>query len=144
MPEPPPGLLKETREIWRAFWDAPISKAVNIESDLPQLERWIQNVDEYHRVRRVLIRSRLVHGSGQTMVNPLASYLAALVPQIEKSEEAFGMTPASRARLGLLDHERLTAAQLNRMLNEADDEPQAKGIVGRFFRWLAKLLKLHA
>lgn len=99
-PKPPTGLLKPSRDRWRQFWDSPAAQAVNPESDLPRLIRWIQASDEYDRAAAVVRQSRLVKGSmGQPVLNPLVSYLAHLDGLITRTETDFGMTPAARKRL---------------------------------------------
>ena len=101
-PKPPAGLLKPSRDRWRQFWESPAAQAVNVESDLPRLIRWIQATDEYDRAARVVRKSRLVRGSmGQPVLNPLVAYLIHLDGLISKAEGEFGMTPMARQRLKL-------------------------------------------
>lgn len=101
-PNPPTGLLKTSRDRWRSFWESPAAKAVNLDSDLPRLERWIQASDEYDRAAKTVRQARLVKGSmGQPVLNPLVSYLAHLEGVIRSAETDFGMTPAARTRLKL-------------------------------------------
>ena len=101
-PRPPAGLLKPSRDRWRQFWDSPAAQAVNPESDLPRLIRWIQATDEYDRAAKVVREARLVKGSmGQPVLNPLVAYLIHLDGLISKAEGEFGMTPMARQRLKL-------------------------------------------
>ena len=101
-PKPPTGLLASSRTRWRKFWDSPAAQAVNLESDLPRLIRWIEATDEYDRTAKVVKDARLVKGSmGQPVLNPLVAYLVHLDGVISKAETAFGMTPAARIRLNL-------------------------------------------
>jgi len=101
-PKPPAGLLKPSRDRWDQFWDSPAAQAVNPESDLPRLIRWIQATDEYDRAAKVVRTSRLVRGSmGQPVLNPLVGYLIHLDGLISKAEGEFGMTPMARQRLKL-------------------------------------------
>jgi P27 family predicted phage terminase small subunit len=101
-PKPPAGLLKPSRDRWRQFWDSPAAAAVNVESDLPRLVRWIQATDEYDRAAKVVRSSRLVRGSmGQPVLNPLVAYLIHLDGILTRTEKEFGMTPAARKRLNL-------------------------------------------
>lgn len=101
-PKPPAGLLKVSRDRWQEFWKSPAAAAVNLESDLPRLVRWIQASDEYDRTAQVVRRARLVKGSmGQPVLNPMVSYLVHLEGILTRTEKDFGMTPAARARLNL-------------------------------------------
>ena len=59
-PKPPVGLLKGSRDRWRQFWESPAAQAVNLESDLPRLTRWIQAADEYDRAARTVREARQV------------------------------------------------------------------------------------
>jgi P27 family predicted phage terminase small subunit len=97
IPDPPAGLLKPSRDRWHGFWASEVARAIDPQSDLPALERWIKATDEYDRVAKVVKKSRLVKGSmGQPVANPLLGYLAQLEGQIAKAEAAFGMTPIAR------------------------------------------------
>ena len=101
-PKPPVGLLKASRDRWRQFWESPAAQAVNMESDLPRLVRWIQASDEYDRAARTVREARLVKGSmGQPVLNPLVAYLVHLEGLISRAEAEFGMTPAARHRMKL-------------------------------------------
>ena len=101
-PRPPAGLLKPSRDRWRQFWESPAAQAVNVESDLPRLTRWIQAADEYDRSAKVVRQARLVKGSmGQPSLNPLVAYLIHLDGIITRAEADFGMTPLARQRLKL-------------------------------------------
>jgi P27 family predicted phage terminase small subunit len=128
VPAPPPGLLKPAKDRWQGFWGSEVARAVDPQSDLPALERWVKATDEYDRVARVVKRSRLVRGSmGQPVAHPLLSYLGQLEGQISKAEAAFGMTPIARLRLGIALGE---AARSLESLNEEleaddDDDPRA-------------------
>ena len=128
VPDPPPGLLKAARDRWHGFWASEVARAIDPQSDLPALVRWVQATDEYDRVAKVVKRSRLVKGSmGQPVANPLLGYLAQLEGQISKAEAAFGMTPIARLRLGIALGE---AARSLESLNEEleagdDDDPRA-------------------
>jgi P27 family predicted phage terminase small subunit len=101
-PKPPTGLLKPSRDRWRAFWASPAASAINLDSDLPRLERWIQASDEYDRASKVVRQHPLVKGSmGQPVLNPLVAYMSQLEQTIRAAEDAFGMTPVARTKLKL-------------------------------------------
>ena len=126
-PEPPAGLLKPARDRWEGFWASEVARAVDPQSDLPALERWVKATDEYDRVGRQVRRGRLVRGSmGQPVANPLLGYLAQLEGQISKAEAAFGMTPIARLRLGVaLGEAARSLESLNQELEaDVDDDPR--------------------
>src|SRR5215813_13532327 len=101
-PKPPAGLLKASRDRWNRFWESQAARAIDLDSDLPRLTRWIQDADEYDRTAKVVRDARLVKGSmGQPVLNPLVSYLIHLEGLMSKAEAEFGMTPKARQRLEL-------------------------------------------
>lgn len=101
-PKPPTGLLKRSRDRWKAFWESPAALLVDQRSDMPRLIRWIQAADEYDRAGEVVRKARLVRGStGQPSLNPLVGYLIHLDGLISRAEGEFGMTPLARMRLKL-------------------------------------------
>ena len=122
VPDPPPGLLKETRARWESYWLSQIA-AATLPTDHQGLYRWIVNVDEWTRAMRGLRRKRIVAGSmGQPTLNPLASYVASREAAIKDAEEKYGMTPLSRMKLGIaVGQAKLTAAELNKALEGDDD-----------------------
>ncbi len=123
IPKAPKGLLKASRDRWESYWLSPVSKAVDIGADGGRLERWIRAVDEWHRVGETFRASRVVKGSmGQPVLNPLATYMATLESTIARAEQELGLTPMSRAKLGIvIGQEALTVEALNRSLSSNDD-----------------------
>jgi P27 family predicted phage terminase small subunit len=129
VPRPPIGLLKTSVQRWETYWRSTVGVVARESGgvDLPALERWIRNVDEWDRAMRVLRRSRLVQGSAKQMrLNPLATYVAQREAAIRDAELAYGMTPIARLKLGIaVGQARLTAAQLNEALNDSSDDDDA-------------------
>ena len=124
IPDPPRGLLQVSIRRWSAFWRSPVAGAIDLRSDLPRLERWIQDVDEYERAGKALRSNRLVRGSqGQPVLNPLAAYLHQLDTRIRATETDFGMTPMARIRLGIAVGE--AARTLSELNAEAENDPEA-------------------
>jgi P27 family predicted phage terminase small subunit len=117
VPDPPSGLLAASTALRGAFWRSEVAGAVDLDSDLGRLGRWIRDVDEYERALRELRRERMVEGSmGQPRLNPLAGRLKDLEGSIRETEREFGMTPLSRLRLGIaVGQAALTAAEVNRL-----------------------------
>lgn len=131
-PRAPAGLLKPARDAWDNFWMSPVASAVNVQSDLPQLVRWVRALDEIARCEPVFRKKRVVAGSqGQPVLNPLGDWIAKQDAIAARIEAKFGMTSADRARLGLVVATgKLTAEQLNQMLErrpravDPDAEPE--------------------
>jgi len=122
----PKGLLPASKRVWKAFWDSPVSQAIDPDADLYRVERWINTIDEYERVNAAFKNARIVKGStGQPALNPLAQYLQNLLAEINKAETELGLTPLARMRLGIAYGEaRLTALELNRVADEGVTEPR--------------------
>ena len=119
VPKPPTGLSAKSRRVWRNYWQSQVSGAADQLADMPRIERWITQLDEYEKVWQVFVKTRLVKGSkGQVSLNPLAGHLATLETQITRAEKELGMTPLARAQLGVTFGEaKLTAVELNRQLS---------------------------
>lgn len=125
-PKPPGGLLKATRQLWDSYWQSPVAAAA-LHIDLAGLERWILAVDEYNRTLKAIRKDRLVDGSaGQPRLNPLAGYLKQCGATIKQLEEAYGLTPMARLKLGISTAQaRMSAADLNaRMASDDDDSDE--------------------
>lgn len=131
IPEAPAGLLKATVVRWESYWQSQVAQIARDSGgiDLPGLERWILNVDEWSRAMRALRRKRIVLGSmGQPSLNPLAGYLAQREAAIVAAEQAYGMTPMARLRLGIaVGQAKLTAQALNAQLEASDDQNDGIG-----------------
>jgi len=123
-PDPPKGLLKASRETWRAYWESPVAAAA-LPVDVAGLERWIIAVDQWNRATRELRKNLYSTGStGQTRLAPAAAYAKQLERQIEIAEDRYGMTPMSRLKLGISTAQaRMSAAQLNASLAADANNP---------------------
>jgi P27 family predicted phage terminase small subunit len=128
----PKGLLAATRRIWAAYWQSPVSRAVDVDADRYRVERWITTVDEYERVNAAFKQTRIVKGStGQPVLNPLNQYLQQLLAEINKAEAELGLTPLARMRLGIAYGEaKLTALELARALDELGEVAIEPGVIG--------------
>lgn len=99
-PPPPDDLLEAAQERWAAFWSSEVAKRVDQVTDMPRLVRWIEQSDQYDRIRAEVDRNWTVLGStGQTRINPLLTYLSQLDTQLSRTEAEFGMTPLARQKL---------------------------------------------
>jgi P27 family predicted phage terminase small subunit len=127
----PKGLLAASKRIWTAFWNSPVSHAVDVDADRYRVERWISTVDEYERINAIFRQTRIVKGStGQPVLNPLAQYLQQLLAEINKAETELGLTPLARMRLGIAYGEaKLTALELARALDELGEVAIEPGVI---------------
>jgi P27 family predicted phage terminase small subunit len=142
----PRGLTPYARRVWRRFWRSQPSLAVDHEADAERLHHWIRCVDEREKLRP-LVEGRPMFPVGpappppepgkppafqqQYRINPLVYVVRDLSREIEKAEEAFGMTPLSRFRLQITytDAARATrkmeAEEEDTTDDEDDDDPLA-------------------
>jgi P27 family predicted phage terminase small subunit len=102
VPDAPAGLRPESLAAWEGFWASDVARAVQ-RADWRRLTQWIEAVDELAAMRGVLREhGMVVSGSkGQPALNPLVSQIRYLEGVIERAEDAFGMSPAGRMRLGV-------------------------------------------
>lgn len=126
VPPPPTGLLRNTRLIWFKYFESIVAGAFEEAADLPLLLRWITYVDEWTRITDTLRKEdRVVIGSqGQPVLNPLISYVKTLEGSIAKAEKELGLTPLSRAHLGLTAAEgKLTVEKINEAIRKSSQQP---------------------
>ena len=126
-PEPPPKLLKTTRDAWAAYWASPVASVVDRASDMPAVRRLFTLYDERERCLRSARTSRLVAGSqGQPVLNPLYRHMSTLDAEVRMLEDRFGLTPAARARLGITLGEAVDRwAELLSNDEPDDDDPRS-------------------
>lgn len=128
IPLAPGGLLASTRQRWTTFWRSEMARIVDDERDRPALERLFTLYDERERAYQAYRRNRLVKGSTkQLVVNPLWRHATAtLDPEIRQIEDRFGLTPRSRAQLGLaIGGLKKTLDDLNRELDDDRNDADA-------------------
>jgi P27 family predicted phage terminase small subunit len=101
-PPAPTGLLKSTIARWEAYWRSPVAAAADPVTDLPLIERYFRALDELERCGRVFRKARVTAGSqGQIVLHPLARYLSQLSSELMALEDRLGLSPKSRAQLGM-------------------------------------------
>ena len=118
-PTAPRGLRKRAKDLWTEIWASPVSYAWDTSMDLAAVERYVIYFNEWLKVARELEDgSYLSTGSqGQDVMAPAVAYSRQLESQMTKLENQLGLTPMSRARLGLtLEEAKLTAEQVNQMM----------------------------
>lgn len=102
IPPAPGGLLRATLESWESFWSSALARLVDPETDLPAIRRLFTLQDERERALRSYTKRRLVEGSmGQPVINPAFRQVPRWDAEIRALEDRFGLTPASRFRLGI-------------------------------------------
>lgn len=101
IPTPPKDITAEARAAWRAFWLSPIAQAIDLNADGTALRRWIVAVSQRETLLDEIAGAETTKGStGQDRLNPRYATLKELERTIAHYEEAFGMTPLARMRLG--------------------------------------------
>ncbi len=128
-PAPPPGMLKNTIELWESYWTSPVAKMAIEVDRLGVATRWIEAQDERRRAMTVFRKERFVKGSmGQATLNPISAWIKSREEVIAKCEAELGLTPYARQRLGIaVGQAAMTAAQLNAMSEEADHADNETG-----------------
>jgi hypothetical protein len=113
VPAAPETVGEYARGVWDAFFASWVASAVNYDAHGERLRHWIRCVDERERLWPLLVSAPLVKGShGQLMVNPLMRRVRELTRDIERAEEAYGMTPLATWRM------QLTATEAKRSAND--------------------------
>jgi P27 family predicted phage terminase small subunit len=124
-PVPARRWLAGTKRSWATFWASETANIVR-PSDLEPLERLWSLYDERRRIAAAIGSSPIVGGSkGQPVAHPLYGRLSAVDSAIAGLEDRFGISPLSRARLGIAIGEyRKSLADLNKeLVIEHEREP---------------------
>ena len=107
VPPPPPAwdggrLGAYALACWESFWRSPVAGVVDLDADLDALNEWVCAIDERVRIAPLIAAELVTEGSkGQQRLNPLIGYAQQLTRTIARAEEAFGMNPQARMRLGV-------------------------------------------
>lgn len=127
VPTPPKGITVEARAAWRAFWHSPISQAIDLNADGVALRRWIAAISERETIAAKIADEQTTKGStGQDRLNPQYATLKELERTIAHYEEAFGMTPLARMRLGFaISQGKSSIDDLKARLVERSTAPQS-------------------
>lgn len=99
-PPPPDDLSDAAKKAWRAYWRSGVATTEDV--DLPVVRRLFSLYTQHERAAEVVKQALVVKGSmGQIRVNPLADHVLKLESAILRLENELGLTPGSRARLGV-------------------------------------------
>ena len=93
------GVSKYAAERWRAFWKSDVSHAVETDSDIEKLTRWIEAVSERERYWQLVKENPVMMRRGEMVKNPLWTVIRQLDQELDRAEQYFGMSPLSRFRL---------------------------------------------
>lgn len=109
------------REAWEQFWSSDIAGLV-LDADRVALIRLFECYELRARMMRAYMRAPFSTGStGQMVVHPASKEVASLDARIAGLEQDFGITPASRLKLGVVLG--AAAKSLEEMNSGFDDEP---------------------
>jgi phage terminase small subunit len=119
VPPMPSDLHPQLQDEWRIYWNSDVAKAAD-EVDIPMVSRLFTYRDEWlrHRVAMATMPEdqRIVAGSRNAdalRIHPFADRMTKLEGEISKLEDKLGLSPLSRARLGIeIGQQRLTWNQL--------------------------------
>jgi P27 family predicted phage terminase small subunit len=110
------------RSAWESFWASSIASLV-LEADMVALVRLFECYELRERMMRVWLVEPFVLGSTkQVVAHPASREVASLDARIAALEEDFGITPASRLKLGIVLG--AAAKSLEEINSAFDNEPE--------------------
>lgn len=106
LPDPPEGITwgETVRSVWCAFWESPVSAAVDLNADGERLHRWVEAMQERENLLAEIRREGYAGPwgpMGAMAPHPTLVYVKHLDKEIARISEHFGGTPLSRFRLQL-------------------------------------------
>lgn len=109
-PQCPKAVSAEARRMWSQLWQSNLSATIG-DSDLPALYRWLWWYDEWIETAAVIRRvaTMVASSPGERVVKAKTRYLHQCELNLQKLEEALGMTPVARMRLGIVSGARRPA-----------------------------------
>jgi P27 family predicted phage terminase small subunit len=127
IPEAPEGLLESTLEAWRAYWRSDVAQAVG-EENMVTVRRLFELIDQRDRAMEIVRQTLVVRGSkDQLRLNPVADLVTKLETAILRLETELGLTPMSRARLGIATGQaQLTLEEMNERFREGQKPSRRK------------------
>ena len=130
VPEPPEDLHPQLLDEWRTYWQSPVAQAAD-DVDIPMISRLFIYRDEWYRLSIAYAalpdEDRLIEGSTRSgaglRIHPFAERMTKLEGDIQKLEDKLGLSPLSRARLGIeIGQQKLTWQQLQRAAGGGHEE----------------------
>jgi len=130
-PDPPARLCVAAKAAWTAYWGDVIAGVVR-PGDASLVDRWVHNVDRYHRMLRLADKDPVVEGStGQMKPNGLYDLAFKIEASIKTDEQQLGIGPLNRLRLGVKFAEGVKSlADLTAEAEEGDDDDPRAFLTG--------------
>ena len=125
VPPCPENVGEKAKEAWEQLWRSPLSRSY-AESDLPALHRWLWWYDQWLRTAEQITQTGPTRrgARGDVVLRSTVRYLKTCEAALQTHEEAFGMTPLSRMRLGITYSEGRSAVE--RLREPAKPTPLAE------------------
>lgn len=125
-PAPDEGWHEITVQQWEDYWDSDVAGAAE-EADLPLVYRLFRYRDEHTRLQMqwagMADDERVTEGSNRKdalRLHPIADRMRHLEADMLKLEDRLGLSPLSRARLGIeVGNAQITWDQVNKKLESA-------------------------
>ncbi|MFE8944508.1 hypothetical protein [Streptomyces sp. NPDC007856] len=129
-PAAPPKLCAAANRAWNDYWTDVIAGVLR-PGDAPLVDRWIHNVDRYHRIMRLADKEPVVEGStGQQKPNGLYDLAFKIEASIKADEQQLGIGPLNRLRLGVKIAEGAKSlADLTAEAEEGDDDDDPRAFL---------------
>lgn len=130
-PTAPAKLCAAAVEAWDAYWTDVIAGVLR-PGDAPLVDRWVHNLDRYHRIMRLADKEPVVEGStGQQKPNGLYDLAFKIEASIKQDEQQLGIGPLNRLRLGVKFAEGVKSlSDLTVDAEEADDDDPRAFLTG--------------
>ncbi len=115
----PEGVVAKAKEAWEQLWRSPLRRAYE-DSDLPALHRWLWWYDQWLRTAEQISQTGPTRrgARGDVVLRSSTRYLRLCEAALQSLEEALGMTPLSRMRLGISYSDGPSAVELLRTPGE--------------------------
>ena len=112
VPPCPENVGAKAKEAWEQLWRSPLSRSYS-ESDLPALHRWLWWYDQWLLTAEQITQTGPMRRGvrGDVVLRSTVRYLKTCEAALQALEEACGMTPLSRMRLGITYSEGRTAVE---------------------------------
>lgn len=107
-PSCPGSVTEEAHDIWQQIWESTLSDAL-ADSDVPVLRRWLWWYDQWLITSSLVDRlgSALLGVTGDRILKAKMRYLSDCESNLQRLEEALGLTPMARMRLGIRGTKRI-------------------------------------
>lgn len=130
-PNCPEAVSAEARRMWKRLWQSDLSATIT-DSDLPALYRWLWWYDEWMETTATIRRLRplILSAPGERLARAKTRHLNDCEASLQKLEEALGMTPLARMRLGVTSGGQ-RATRVRALAYDRDKDPRGFLVSGR-------------